>query len=81
MSLIRIEKIGDSAALLLTDEMLNLLGIGLGDEVEVSVADRRLVVRSRNESERQRMIEKATDNVFRCRESVYQRLAEGVSEK
>ena len=81
MSLIRIEKIGDSAALLLTDEMLNLLGIGLGDEVEVSVADRRLVVRSRNESERQHMIEKATDNVLRRRESVYQRLAEGVSEK
>ncbi len=78
----RIEKIGDSAALLLTDEMLQLLDIDFGDEVEVSAeADRRLVVRSRNKSERKRLIEKATDNVFRNRESAYRRLAEGVSEK
>ncbi len=80
MSLARIEKIGDSAALLLTDEMLNLLGIGLGDEVDVSISDRELVIRPRNELERRRMIEKATDNVFSRRESVYRRLDEGVPE-
>ena len=77
----RIEKIGDSAALLLTDEMLKLLDIGFGDEVEVSAeAGRGLVVRSRNESERKHLIEKATHNVLRHRESAYRRLAEGVSE-
>jgi antitoxin component of MazEF toxin-antitoxin module len=82
MLLTRIEKIGDSAALLLTDEMLKLLNIGFGDEVEVSAdTDRTLVVRSLNESERKRLIEKATGNVFRRRESVYKRLAEGVSEE
>ncbi|MDM8541676.1 hypothetical protein QUF90_11370 [Desulfococcaceae bacterium HSG9] len=80
MFLTRIEKIGDSAALLLTDEMLNLLGIEFGDEVEVSVQDRKLVIRSLNKIERQRMIEKAVDDVFKRRESAYQRLAEGVPE-
>lgn len=56
MLLTRIEKIGDSAVLFLTDEMLKLLNIGFGDEVEVSVeADHKLVVLSalwmnRNES-------------------------------
>ncbi len=80
MLLTRIEKIGDSAALLLTDEMLKLLNIGFGDEVEVSAeGECRLVIRSLNESERKRLIEKATDNVLRRRESVYRRLAEGVS--
>ena len=83
MLLTRIEKIGDSAALILTDEMLKLLNISFGDEVEVSAGtDRSLVVRrSPNESERKRLIEKATDNVLRRRESVYRRLAEGVSEE
>ncbi len=81
MLLTRIEKIGDSAALLLTDEMLKILNIGFGDEVEVSAeADRSLVIRSPNESERKRLIEKATGNVLRHRESAYRRLAEGVSE-
>jgi len=81
MLLTRIERVGDSAALLLTDEMLKLLDIGFGDEVEVSAeADRRLVIRSRNESERKRLIEKATNNVLKRRESVYRRLAEGVPE-
>ena len=81
MLLTRIEKIGDSAALFLTDEMLKLLNIGFGDEVEVSAdTDRTLVVRSLNESERRRLIEKATGNVLRHRENVYRRLAEGVSE-
>ncbi len=79
MLLTRIEKIGDSAALFLTDEMLELLNIGFGDEVEVSAeTDQSLVVRSPNESERRRMIEKATDNVLIRRKSVYRRLAEGV---
>lgn len=82
MLLTRIEKIGDSTVLLLTDEMLKLLNIGSGDEVEVSAeADRSLVIRSPKESERKRMIEKAAGNVLRRRESVYRKLAEGVAGK
>ncbi len=82
MLLTRIEKIGDSAALILTDEMLKLLNIGFGDEVEVSAGtDRSLVIRSLNESERKHLIEKAAGNVFRQRESVYRRLAEGAPEE
>ncbi len=82
MLLTRVEKIGDSAALLLTDEMLKILNISFGDEVEVSAeTDRILVVRSPNESERKRLIDKATGNVLRRRESVYRRLAEGVPEE
>ncbi len=77
MSFARIEKVGDSAALFLTDEMLNLLGVSFGDEVEVSVADQTLIVRSPHESERQRMIEKTTDSVLKRRENVYRKLAEG----
>ncbi len=82
MLLTRIEKIGDSAVLPLTDEMLKLLNINFGDEVEVlAEADHKLVIRSLNESERKHLIEKATNNVIKRRESVYQKLAEGVQEK
>lgn len=50
MSFTRTEKIGDSPALLLTDEMLKLLDIGCDDEVEVSAGkDRSLIVRSLSE--------------------------------
>ncbi|MCP4110530.1 MAG: hypothetical protein GY749_34245 [Desulfobacteraceae bacterium] len=56
--------------LCLTDEMLNLLGVSFGDEVEVSVADQTLIVRSPHEPERrQRMIEKTTDTVLKRRET------------
>ena len=62
--------------------MLKLLNISFGDEVEVSAeADHTLVVRSLDESKRKHLIEKATNNVIKRRESVYQRLAEGVQEK
>ncbi len=82
MLLTRIEKFGDSAALILPNEMLKLLNIGCGNEVSVSAEkDCSLVVRSLNESERKRLIEKATGNVLRRRESVYRRLAEGVLEE
>jgi len=79
MALIRIEKVENSAALFLTDEMLNLLGINFGDEVEVSVVNRRLVVQSPCEARRQRIIKKSTDDILIRRKNVYQRLAEGVS--
>lgn len=78
MLLTRVEKVGDSAVLFLTDEILKLLSISFGDEVEVSIANRELIVRPLDESERQHMIEQATNNVFNRRETVYRRLAEGV---
>ncbi|MBW1615833.1 MAG: hypothetical protein JRJ49_04710 [Deltaproteobacteria bacterium] len=82
MLVTRIEKIGDSAALFLTDEMLKLLNVNYGDELEVSVEPNREFIRiARNGSKLKHRIEKAAENVLKRRESVYIKLAEGVSEK
>jgi antitoxin component of MazEF toxin-antitoxin module len=68
---------GNSAVLLLTDEILKLLDICEDDEVDIIVQNRTLIVSPLNETERKQKIDNAVRNIFRRRESAYQRLAEG----
>lgn len=77
MSRRRITTAEDSAALLLPQEMLDEMGISIGDEVDVSVVNRTLILRSLDEAERARKIGAATDAVFVRRRSAYEKLAEG----
>ncbi|MBA2645920.1 MAG: AbrB/MazE/SpoVT family DNA-binding domain-containing protein [Pyrinomonadaceae bacterium] len=77
MSRRRITTAEDSAALLLPQEMLDEMGISIGDEVDVSVVNRTLILRSLDEAERARKIDAATDAVFERRRSAYEELAEG----
>lgn len=77
MSRTQIKKIGNSAVLLLTDEILKLLDICADDEVDITVRNRILIMSPLNETERKEKIDNAVRNIFGRRESAYRRLAEG----
>lgn len=77
MSRERITETESSAALLLSPELLEQLGVSVGDEVDVSVVDRTLVLRSLDEAKRAQKIDAATKAVFERRRSAYEELARG----
>ena len=71
---------GNSAALILSRDLLDLMGVSPGDEVEISVVDRTLIVRSIAEAERSAKVQAAMDEVFRRRDAgLLRRLAGGVA--
>jgi AbrB family looped-hinge helix DNA binding protein len=69
---------GDSAAILLPKEILDEMGIREGEEVDVTVSDRTLIMRPLDEAERAGKIKEATSAVFERRSPAYKKLAEGV---
>lgn len=73
----KIIAVGNSAAILLSRDLLRLLGLEVGQEVELSVIDRTLVVRSVQEAERVELIRQAADRVFERRRGLLRKLAEG----
>jgi len=75
MSYTKIEKIGNSAAIFLTSDILTLLGIEFGDEVELRVERQELVIKAKNEFFRNQIIDQVTDEVINRRKNVYKRLA------
>ena len=77
MSRKRITAAEDSATVFLPQELLDEMGVAAGDEVDVSVVDRTLIVRPLDEAERAQMIEVATAEVFERRRSAYEELAKG----
>jgi len=78
MSRKRIATSNDSTAVLLPQELLDQLNISAGDEVDLVVIDRTLILRPLDEAERARRIEDATSSVLDQRTSAYQELAKGV---
>ena len=74
----RITTSGNSAALILSQDLLGLMGVGAGDEVDVSLVDRTLVVRPISEAERSAKVQSAIDEVFRRDAGLLRRLAQGV---
>ncbi|MCK5118177.1 MAG: hypothetical protein KAR36_04475 [Candidatus Latescibacteria bacterium] len=79
MSRQQIIVVGDSAALLLPQKILDLMGVHVNNELDVEVVDRKLILRSLNEVEREQKVKSTTQALFERRESAYQRLAEGQS--
>jgi len=77
MSRKRIATSQDSAAILLPQEVLDAMGVLEGDEVDVSISDRTLIMRPLD-AKRARTIEDATNAVFERRSDAYKKLAEGV---
>jgi len=77
MSRRRITASGNSTTLLLPQEILDMMGVGDGDEVDVSVVDRTLILRPLDEAERAQKIEATTKSVFERRKSAYEELAKG----
>jgi len=79
MPRIQIKKVGNSAALLLTEEIMKLLAIHIGDEVDIRVKDRKLIIQASDDILREQKLKEVTNNVFERRKSAYQQLAKGVS--
>jgi antitoxin component of MazEF toxin-antitoxin module len=77
MSRERIHKAGDAAAVRLPPQILEDLGISIGDEVEMSVKEGAIMLRPIDEAERTRRIEDASTAVIDRRKSAYEELARG----
>lgn len=77
MSHERIIAVGESAALILPKDVLDKLGIAVGDEVELSLIDRTLIVQPLAEADRAQKLEEVIKTVFERRQSAYARLAQG----
>ena len=77
MSRERLTAVGESAALILPKEALDKLGIAIGDEVEVSLLDRTLLLQPLDEADRSQQLVTLTKSVFARRQSAYARLAQG----
>ena len=73
----RITAVGNSAAIVLSRDLMKLMNLEIGDEVEISVLDRALVVRSAEEVQRAQRVERAADQVFERRSRLLARLAQG----
>jgi antitoxin component of MazEF toxin-antitoxin module len=77
MSRERIIAVGESAALILPKDVLDKLGIAVGDEVELSLIDRTLIVQPLAEAHRAQKLEEVIKTVFERRQSAYARLPQG----
>ena len=77
MSRERITTSEGSAAVRLPKKILEGMGIDVGDEVEMSLVERTLMVRPLDNAERAREIEAAAKNVLERRKSAYEELAKG----
>jgi antitoxin component of MazEF toxin-antitoxin module len=77
MSRERITAVGESAALLLPKEVLDKPGIAVGDEVELSLVDRTLMLQPLDEANRAQQLAAITKAVFARRQCAYTQLAQG----
>jgi antitoxin component of MazEF toxin-antitoxin module len=77
MSRKRITATENSATLELPQEILDELGVAVGDELDLSVVDRTLILRPLDETERAQKIKAATEATFERRQSAYEELAKG----
>ena len=78
MSRKRITATEDSATLLLPQEIIDQIGLQQGDEVDVSVVDRTVILRPLDESERAQRLRAVTESVIESRANAYEELAKGV---
>lgn len=77
MSRRRIIGSGESPAILLPREALEEMGLAIGDEVDLTIVEKSLVLRRVDEAERGRRIQDSTEAVLDRRKSAYERLAKG----
>lgn len=73
----KITAMGNSAGLVLSKDLLALMGVEVGDEVEITLVDQNMVVRPVKRVLTPPKIENVVDEVFRRRRHLLKRLAEG----
>ena len=67
----------NSSTVLLPKEMLDEMGVAQGDEVDVSIVDRTVVVMRLDEVARTQTLGAATQSVLKRRKEAYEELAKG----
>jgi antitoxin component of MazEF toxin-antitoxin module len=68
---------GNSAALILSQDLLGLMGVKVGDEVEVEVQGNTLLIHPIDEERRSRIVREAFKKVMKERGGLFERLARG----
>ncbi len=66
---------GNSAALVLSQDLLGLMGVKVGDDVEIEIDGRALIVRPIDEKRRDEIVMAAGREVIRKRRKLLERLA------
>ena len=70
----KITRMSDSAPLVLSAEILAQMGLSIGDEIEITLADGVLTVRPLADEERAAKVQAAVDEVFASRADALRRL-------
>ena len=75
----QIVTINETAALILTPEWLQQIGVSAGDQIEIAVNQRSLTVRPlKAESDEDARIEAMMDSIMDRHDNLFRKLAEGV---
>lgn len=77
MTTAQVATVNESAELVLTQELLQQIGVGAGDKIEIAVNDRTLIVRALEEVDDQQMDE-MMESIMHRYDNLFRRLAEGV---
>lgn len=67
----------DTASVSLPPEAVDALGVGAGDELDIEIVGRALVLRSADEARRSREFADIFESVLKKRRRAYEQLAEG----
>lgn len=81
MSRKRINVSESSSTLLLPQDILDEMGVVDGDEVDVSIVDRTVILTRLDEVDRAQKLGTATKSVFDRRKEAYEELAKGAQEQ
>jgi antitoxin component of MazEF toxin-antitoxin module len=73
----RITRLEDAASVFLPPEAVEALGVSAGDELDIEIVGRALVVRSADEARRSREFADIFESVLEKRRRAYEQLAEG----
>ena len=73
----RITTIDEASSVALPPEAIDALGVGAGEELDIEIVGRALVVRSVREAQRSREFDNIFESVLKRRLEAYKQLAEG----
>ncbi|MDQ1707540.1 MAG: hypothetical protein QOJ88_751 [Pyrinomonadaceae bacterium] len=73
----RITTLDETASVSLSPEAVEALGVNSGDELDIEIIGRALVVRSAEEAQRSREFLDIFESVLKRRHEAYEQLAEG----
>jgi antitoxin component of MazEF toxin-antitoxin module len=75
MSQLTIVSFGESAAVVLPRDVLQSLGVQIGDVLDATLGDQKLILRPPEDAGRRQKMAQITREVFEQRRDAYQRLA------